>query len=209
MRNRSPSLPMRPLFVLFSLAPLLAAEPLTNSIGMKLAPIAPGSFVMGQDGPANDYHIAKHPEKFDDADWDEKPAHRVTITQPFHMGATEVTLGQYRAMDADFRAGDKEGDAAVGGISWEQAMKFCAWLSAKEGKTYRLPTEAEWEYACRAGTTTLFYTGDTLPDGFQPWTDSAGYRERFFQDRERFLVLSQNVCTYKQCQYGQEDSNHL
>ena len=150
---------------------------------MKLAPIAPGSFVMGQDGPANDYHIAKHPEKFDDADWDEKPAHRVTITQPFHMGATEVTLGQYRAMDADFRAGDKEGDAAVGGISWEQAMKFCAWLSAKEGKTYRLPTEAEWEYACRAGTTTLFYTGDTLPDGFQPWTDSAGYRERFFQDK--------------------------
>jgi formylglycine-generating enzyme required for sulfatase activity len=107
----------------------------------------------------------------------------VTITQAFLMAATEVTLAQYRAMDADFRVGDKEGDVAVGGISWEQAVKFCEWLSKKEGKTYRLPTEAEWEYACRAGTTTLFYTGDTLPEGFQPWTDSSGFRERFFQDK--------------------------
>jgi formylglycine-generating enzyme required for sulfatase activity len=174
---------MRQLLFLFVLSPLLAAETITNSIGMKLVPISPGSFVMGQDGPASDYKIAKHPEKFDDADWDEKPAHRVTITQAFHMAATEVTLAQYRAMDADFRAGDKVGDVAVGGISWEQAVKFCEWLSKKEGKTYRLPTEAEWEYACRAGTTTLFYTGNTLPEGFQPWTDSAGFRERFFQDK--------------------------
>jgi formylglycine-generating enzyme required for sulfatase activity len=168
---------------LCALSPLLSAETITNSIGMKLVPIAPGSFVMGQDGPASDYKLSKHPEKFDDADWDEKPAHRVAITQPFLMGATEVTLAQYRAMDADFRAGEKDSDAAVGGISWNQAVKFCEWLSAKEGKTYRLPTEAEWEYACRAGTTTLFYTGDTVPDGFQPWTDSAGFRERFFADK--------------------------
>ena len=174
---------MRPLFFLLALNSLLSAETITNSIGMKLVPISPGSFTMGQDGPASDYKIAKHPEKFDDADWDEKPTHRVTITQAFHMAATEATLTQYRAMDADFRAGDKDGDVAVGGISWEQAVKFCEWLSKKEGKTYRLPTEAEWEYACRAGTTTLFYTGDTLPEGFQPWTDSAGFRERFFQDK--------------------------
>ena len=174
---------MRPLILLFTLSSLLSAESLTNSIGMKLVPIPPGSFMMGQNGPPSDYKIAKHPEKYDDADWDEKPAHRVTITQPFHMAATEVTLAQYRAMDADFRADDQEGDQAVGGISWEQAVKFCEWLSKKESRTYRLPTEAEWEYACRAGTTTLFYTGDSLPAGFQPWTDSAGYRERFFQDK--------------------------
>lgn len=174
---------MRPLFFLFALHSLLSAETITNSIGMKLVPISPGSFIMGQDGPASDYKVSKHPEKFDDADWDEKPTHRVTITQAFHMAATEVTLAQYRAMDADFRTGDKVGDVAVGGISWEQAVKFCEWLSKKEGKTYRLPTEAEWEYACRARTTTLFYTGDTLPEGFQPWTDSAGFRERFFQDK--------------------------
>ena len=61
---------MRPLFFLLALNSLLFAEPLTNSIGMKLVPISVGSFVMGQDGPASDYKIAKHPEKFDDADWD-------------------------------------------------------------------------------------------------------------------------------------------
>jgi formylglycine-generating enzyme required for sulfatase activity len=121
--------------LLLAITPL-CAEPITNPIGMKLVPIAPGSFLMGQDEPASDYKLSKHPEKFDDAEWDEKPAHRVTITQPFLVGATEVTLARYRAMDADFRAGEKESDAAVGGISWNQAVKFCEWLSAKEGKTW-------------------------------------------------------------------------
>jgi formylglycine-generating enzyme required for sulfatase activity len=69
---------------------------------------------------------------------------QITITHPFHMGTT-----------------------AVVNVNWDEANAFCAWLSKKEGKPYRLPTEAEWEYACRAGTTTLFNTGDTLPDGYQ------------------------------------------
>ena len=85
---------MRPLLLLFlALSPLLAAEPITNSIGMKLVPIAPGSFIMGQDGPAADYNVKKHAEKFDDADWDEKPAHRVTITQSFHLSASRSRWG--------------------------------------------------------------------------------------------------------------------
>ena len=159
-----------------------AANELVNSIGMKFVRIEPGSFVMGQDGPASDYALFKRPEKFDDADWDEKPAHRVTITQAFYMGATEVTLGQYRQFKPAFRGAEGDDDAAVSGLSWDQATAFCAWLSQKEGKPYRLPTEAEWEYACRAGTKTLFYTGDTLPDGFQPWTDQAGFRERYFKE---------------------------
>jgi formylglycine-generating enzyme required for sulfatase activity len=169
------------LFLFASAA--FGVEPFTNSIGMRLMPVAPGSFTMGQDGPASDYHIAKHPEKYDDADWDEKPAHRVRITRSFYMAATEVTLAQYRAMDAGFRPAEREGSEAAGGVSWEQAVAFCEWLSAKEGRTYRLPTEAEWEYACRAGAATLFSNGDTLPEGFQAWTDNAGYRERFFQEK--------------------------
>ena len=161
------------------LTSLHAAEPITNSIGMKLVPIEPGTFTMGQDGPAADYKMVKHPAKFDDADWDEKPAHRVTITQPFHLAVTEVTLAQYRHYEAGFRP-KEPGDDAVNAITWDQAMKFCEWLSKKEGKTYRLPTEAEWEYACRAGTPTLFHTGDALPDGFQPWWSDVGYAERYF-----------------------------
>jgi formylglycine-generating enzyme required for sulfatase activity len=156
-----------------------AAESIANSIGMRLVRIEAGSFTMGQDGPAADYKMVKHPAKFDDADWDEKPAHRVTITQPFHLGVTEVTLAQYRHYDTDFRMREPD-DSAVNAVTWDQAVKFCEWLSKKEGKTYRLPTEAEWEYACRAGTTTLFHTGDALPDGFQPWWSDVGYGERYF-----------------------------
>ncbi len=65
-------------------------------------------------------NVKKHAEKFDDADWDEKPAHRVTITQPFHMAATEVTLGQYRAIRAGASGERQDEDAAVNGISWER-----------------------------------------------------------------------------------------
>ncbi|WP_395749151.1 SUMF1/EgtB/PvdO family nonheme iron enzyme [Prosthecobacter sp.] len=149
---------------------------------MKFVRIEPGSFMMGQDGPAADYKMTKHPAKFDDADWDEKPAHRVTITQTFHLGTTEVTLGQYRQFKPVFRQGSGKDDDALSGVSWDQAQQFCEWLSKKESKSYRLPTEAEWEYACRAGTTTLFYVGDVLPEGFQPWPDKAGVRARFFGD---------------------------
>ena len=137
---------------------------------------------MGQDGPAADYHVKKHAEKFDDADWDEKPAHKVTITTPFHMGATEVTLGQYRQFQPK-HAGDRGAtDDAVTGVSWNDAVAFCEWLSKKEKRTYRLPTEAEWEYACRAGTKTLFHTGDALPAGFHQWPSDIGLRDRFFPE---------------------------
>ncbi len=154
-----------------SLTSLAAAEKtvVTNSLGMKLVPIRPGTFVMGQDGPPADYRFTKHPAKFDDADWDEKPAHKVTISKPFLMGAMEVTLGQYRQFQPVFQSGRGADDEAVRGVSWEEAVRFCEWLSQNEGKSYRLPTEAEWEYACRAGTTTLFSTGDALQDHFQPW----------------------------------------
>ena len=173
------------LFVIgaFTLAAVQGwAESLTNTVGMELVRVGPGSFVMGQDGPASDYRISKHPARFDDADWDEKPAHKVSITTGFYMGKTEVTLGQYRQFRPEFRRGNGADDEAARGVSWHDAAAFCGWLSKREGKLFRLPTEAEWEYACRAGTATLFSTGDTLPQGSHPWFGDAGTRERYFSD---------------------------
>jgi formylglycine-generating enzyme required for sulfatase activity len=177
-----PSLPAALLAGVLLVVASRAAEPsdLTNSIGMKLMKIAPGSFTMGQDGPAADYKVKEHAEKFDDADWDERPAHRVTISAPFSIGTTEVTLAQYRKFRPEHGSGRGADDDAVTAVSWVEAGEFCTWLSAKEGRTYRLPTEAEWEYACRAGTTTIFNTGDRLPDGFHQWFADVGLRDRFF-----------------------------
>lgn len=133
------------------------AEPFTNSLGMTLVRVDAGHFRMGSTGGG---------------DWDEQPEHEVTITQPYFIAATEVTNAQYEQFDPDHRAlrgkhgFSKEDDEAVVFVSWHEAVRFCEWLSKKEGKPYRLPTEAEWEYACRAGTTTPFSTGERLPEAF-------------------------------------------
>ena len=121
--------------------------------------IPAGSFYMGGTGEGEDF--------------DEAPVHKVTISRPFRMGQTEVTNAQFEAFRPEHRAyrgknglssGDEE---AVTFVSYHDAVAFCEWLSQKEGKTYRLPTEAEWEYACRAGTYYDFYTGDGLPENYR------------------------------------------
>jgi formylglycine-generating enzyme required for sulfatase activity len=143
----------------------------TNSIGMKLVRIEPGTFVMGfrqkrLDDSLYSYDYQK------DGDADEQPAHKVTITRSFYMGVYEVTNAQYEKFDPTHRylrgkmGFSIENDEAVVFVSWDDAQSFCEWLSKKEGRPYRLPTEAEWEYACRAGTTSIFHTGDSLPDSF-------------------------------------------
>jgi formylglycine-generating enzyme len=183
---------MKLKFTLFSgllLAALQAADPVTNSIGMQLVRIEPGTFTMGQDGPPmKDYlrqkRFGEMHKNFDRIDFDEKPAHQVTITQPFLMGVTEITVAQFRQFDSEFKKNNPRlkpaDDDAASGVTWERAVAFCEWLSKKEGKTYRLPTEAEWEFACRAGTTTLFHTGDTLPDAHQKWFGEANFRGVYF-----------------------------
>jgi formylglycine-generating enzyme required for sulfatase activity len=135
----------------------------TNSIGMKLVRIEAGAFIMGQgDGaPATRAEWATR-------DHDESPVHAVKVTQPFLMGAHEVTNLQYEAFDPDHKSfrgkggASREDDAPVTHVTWNDAVAFCAWLSRKERRPYRLPTEAEWEYACRAGKNTLFSTGDEI-----------------------------------------------
>ena len=102
--------------------------------------------------------------------FDEGPVHRVTITRDFMMSRTEITNAQYERFCPGHRVlRGKNGlstgdDEAVVNVSYEDARAFCEWLSLREGKTYRLPTEAEWEYACKAGTYWDYHTGDGLPE---------------------------------------------
>ena len=196
------------LIALVPFAALRGAEGtmiITNSIGIKLVRIEPGTFTMGQGGQQTDYKMKHHPGESDRPDWDEKPVHKVVISKPFHIGTTEITVQQYRQFDPAYRAGKGLPDEAASGISWNKAVEFCAWLSKKEGKTYRLPTEAEWEYACRAGTTTVFNTGDKLPDGFLPWYTGYGYPGMFpwnfyFPDNKgapEYLSIGAHVPAFK------------
>jgi formylglycine-generating enzyme required for sulfatase activity len=146
-----------------------ADEPriVTNSLGMQFIRIPAGEFLMGS--AIND----------DQADADERPPHRVCITQDFYLGQFEVTQQQYEAVmhenpswfsatggGRDLVAGRDVRRYPVENVSWDEATEFCCRLNQladrKPGEWYRLPTEAEWEYACRAGTTTRYACGDRL-----------------------------------------------
>ena len=152
---------------------------LGNGVAMKLVRIPAGEFTMGSSASEKSYSDVQGPQ------------HRVRITKPFYMGATEVTVAQFgRFVDAtgyrtdaerDGRAlgwnghtevispefnwrdpGFKQGpDYPVTCTSWNDAQAFCRWLGKEAKLDGRLPTEAEWEYACRAGTTTRFWWGDS------------------------------------------------
>jgi len=145
-------------------------ESFTNSIGMKLLRIEPGTFVMGVDStplPDELVTVQGSPRpRLKNGDYDEVPRHKVTITKPFYISETEVTIEQFKKFKPDFPGFKARLDyhPYVSGISWYDAVAFCKWLSEKEGISYRLPTEAEWEYACRAGTQSPFSSGYTRPE---------------------------------------------
>ena len=163
---------------------------LGKGAGMKLVRIPAGEFLMGS--PATEKFRENH----------EGPRRKVTISRALDMGACEVTRGQFAAFVAEAgyqtqaeRAGwtyawdgkkwdkvkgatwrkvgfDQTDDHPVACVGWEDATAFCTWLGAKSRRTVRLPTEAEWEYACRAGTTTAWAWGDRRDDG-KGWCNAA------------------------------------
>jgi formylglycine-generating enzyme required for sulfatase activity len=183
---------------------------LTNSLGMPLVLLPAGEFLMGSDEPIaalqKDYPLMEASRL--EALVDEAPVHKVRITKAFYMGATEVTVGQFRKFlqlsgyvpesIADGTGGygynpaydsakSKRGDAFEGrdpryswqnpgfaqtdthpvvNVTWNDAQALVAWLSEREGRKYHLPTEAQWEYAARAGTRTRYHSGNT-PDALR------------------------------------------
>ena len=147
------NIPLIALLVVAAFLFQISAFAQTTSL-IELVEIPAGSYYMGSEGKGENF--------------DEAPVHKVNISKTFRMGATEVTNAQYelfRPEHKKLRGKNNvsiEDDDAVVNVSYQDAVDFCRWLSEKEGKMYRLPTEAEWEYACRAGTYTLFYTGDGL-----------------------------------------------
>jgi formylglycine-generating enzyme required for sulfatase activity/uncharacterized membrane protein len=135
----------------------------TNTLGMKFKLIPAGKFTMGSPKEEIDRCLKELAGAWL---WQnlatEGPEHPVEITQPFYLGATEVTVGQFRQFveEEGYQVGDgrwrnpgfdQTDQHPVVWVSWNNAVDFCKWLSKKEGKEYRLPTEAEWEYSCRAG----------------------------------------------------------
>ena len=164
---------------------------LGSGVPMSLTRILPGTFLMG----SPDTEKLRHR--------DEGPQRQVMITRTFYMGICEVTQKQYEvvmgANPSQFRDRPRN---PVERVSWNDAVAFCRALSRKTAKTVRLPTEAEWEYACRAGTATPFSTGQTIS------TDQANYSGYYVYGRGRTGAYRQKtvrVASFKPNAWGLYD----
>ncbi|MDX2212585.1 MAG: formylglycine-generating enzyme family protein, partial [Oculatellaceae cyanobacterium bins.114] len=149
-------------------------EDLGNGVDFEMVSIPGGSFIMG--APAAEKNSQER----------ERPQHRVTVP-PFLMGKYAVTQKVWQTVagfpkierELELNPSRLKGDQRpVEKVSWFEAVEFCQRLSRKTGRNYRLPSEAEWEYACRAGTTTPFHFGETVTaewvncNGSEPYSDA-------------------------------------
>jgi formylglycine-generating enzyme required for sulfatase activity len=172
-----------------------ADKVLTNSVGMKLVLIPAGTFTMGS--PATEK------ERIDN----EVP-HVVEITKPFYMGAYEVTQAQFqKVVGKPSRSRFRGADLPVENLYFDEAVAFCSRLSGlpeekKAGRKYRLPTEAEWEYACRAGSTTPFHQGESLSSKQANFNGAYPYGEA---DKGPYLRQTCKVGSYKPNAWGLYD----
>jgi len=171
-----------------------------NDLGMRFVLIPAGTFLMGSPGAGR---------RESDTPWE------VTVSQPFYSQITELTNAQYRRFRPDHDSGRIEGESIEDGeegvlsldgdkqpvvqVSWEDAVAFSTWLSGLDvRRSYRLHTEAEWEYACRAGTATAFSFGESLS------TDQANYgRDTMYLPEDG--VLTTSVGTFPPNGWGLHD----
>jgi sulfatase modifying factor 1 len=153
-KSLGPATALIAFFTLYALSPSpnLAFEPVfQNSLGMTLVLMPAGKFLMGS--PSNEPHRDK-----------DEVQHQVTLTRPFYIQTTEVTLEQWRTLMGTgfFEKHQGPGQIPVTRVSWNDCMDFIRKLNDLKEGFYRLPTEAEWEYACRAGSTTAYSWGDRI-----------------------------------------------
>jgi formylglycine-generating enzyme required for sulfatase activity len=133
--------------------------PLSDKVMMTLSLIPPGEFYMGQ---------AQKPA----ARGNEGPRHRVTLSRPFYIATTPVTQKQWAALTGERPAHHKGANLPVERVNWDDCVGFCRRLSEWTGRAVRLPSEAEWEYACRAGVSSDYFSGESDADlGRVAWFD--------------------------------------
>jgi formylglycine-generating enzyme required for sulfatase activity len=138
---------------------------LDEAADMTFSFIPPGTFLMGS--PPDE-----------EGRTEDETQHRVTLTKGYYLGAHPVTHAQWRAvMGSDPDGREQADDHPVTNVSWEDARRFCQELKKRDGQPYRLPTEAEWENACRAGTTTPFFFGPTISASQANYNGNAVYGE--------------------------------
>ncbi len=123
------------------------ADVVVNSLGMRMVLVPPGTFRMGS--------LPREPLR-----QEEELPRQIRLSRPFRMAATEVTQRQWVALMPSNRSQNRGEDLPVTSVSWNDGQEFCSRLSEKEGVAYRLATEAEWEYACRAGAAEPVATAD-------------------------------------------------